>query len=107
MKSRKPVELRQESPQTEAAVHPEVAKAIRKFLDSLRGERHASPHTLRAYANELQRFAEYLGPEIRWKDVDHVSIRGFLAQLHSHGLSKVSAALALAALRSLYKWLAR
>jgi integrase/recombinase XerC len=92
---------------TTASVNPEIAKGIRKFMDSLHGERHASPHTLRAYRNELLRFAEYLGPEIRWKDVDHVSIRGFLAQLHAGGLSKVSVARALAALRSMYKWLAR
>jgi integrase/recombinase XerC len=102
MKSRKAARPGQES-----AVDPEVAKAIRKFLDSLRGERHASPHTLRAYAGELQRFAEYLGPEMRWNDIDHVSIRGYLAALHANGLSKVSVARALAALRSLYKWLAR
>jgi integrase/recombinase XerC len=42
-----------------------------------------------------------------WKDIDHVSIRGFLSHLHSLGLSKVSVARALAALRSMYKWLAR
>jgi integrase/recombinase XerC len=86
---------------------PEIRKGIHKFLDHLRGERSASAHTLRAYRNELQRFAEYLGPEIRWKDVDHVFIRGFLGHLHSQRLSKVSVARALAAIRSLYKWLAR
>ncbi|HKF22060.1 MAG TPA: tyrosine recombinase XerC [Candidatus Angelobacter sp.] len=105
MKSRKITNATRESPA--ARVHPEVAKAIRKFLDSLRGERHASPHTLRAYAGELQRFAEYLGPQTPWNDVDHVSIRGYLAELHANGLSKVSVARSLAALRSLYKWLAR
>ena len=88
-------------------VSPEIRKGIQKFLDHLRGERSASAHTLRAYRNELARFAEYLGPEIRWKDVDHVFIRGFLGQLHDQGLSKVSVARALAAIRSLYKWLAR
>jgi integrase/recombinase XerC len=109
MKWRTKAKLSRENPQREASVqvHPEVAKGIRKFLDSLRGERHASPHTLRAYAAELHRFAEYLGPEMRWKDVDHVTIRGFLGELHSNSLSKVSVARALAALRSLYKWLAR
>src|SRR5262249_15665508 len=71
------------------------------------GERNASPHTLRAYSNELRRFAEYVGPELRWKDVDHVCIRGFLSELHSAGLSKVSVARALAAVRSLFKCLAR
>jgi integrase/recombinase XerC len=91
----------------ESAVHPEIRKGITRFLESLGGERNASTHTLRAYRNELTRFAEYLGPELRWKDVDHVTIRGFLSHLHSSGLSKVSVARALAAVRSLYKWLAR
>jgi integrase/recombinase XerC len=86
---------------------PEIRKGILKFLNYLRGERNASAHTLRAYNNELQRFAIYLGPEIRWKNVDHVFIRGFLGELHGQGLGKVSVARALAAIRSLYKWLAR
>jgi integrase/recombinase XerC len=89
------------------AVNPQIQKGIRKFLESMRGERNASAHTLRAYGNELARFAAYAGPEITWKDIDHVFIRGFLSHLHSRGLSKVSVARALAALRSLYKWLAR
>jgi integrase/recombinase XerC len=89
------------------AADPRLEKGITKFLDSLRGERHASSHTLRAYGNELRRFAAYVGPELDWKDVDHVLIRGFLSHLHANGLSKVSVARALAALRSLFKWLAR
>lgn len=89
------------------AANPRLEKGITKFLDSLRGERHASSHTLRAYGNELRRFAAYVGPELDWKDVDHVLIRGFLSHLHAGGLSKVSVARALAALRSLFKWLAR
>lgn len=85
----------------------EIQKGISRFLEALRSERSASAHTLRAYRNELFRFAGYLGPEMRWKDVDHVTIRGFLSHLHSCGLSKVSVARALASLRSMYKWLAR
>lgn len=85
---------------------PEISKGMEAFLKSLTGK-NASEHTVRAYKNELKRFAQFLGPELGWKDVDHVSIRGFLSQLHSNGLSKVSIARALAALRSMYKWLAR
>ncbi len=88
-------------------IHPEIGKGIQKFLDSLRGERNASAHTLRAYRAELHRFAIYLGPETGWKAIDHTCIRGFLSHLHSSGLSKVSVARALAALRSIYTWLAR
>ena len=94
--------MKQATPQT----NPEVSKAIRKFLESLKGK-NASEHTRRAYQKELTRFAEFLGPEIRWKDIDHVFIRSFLSHLHESGLSKVSVARALAAVRSLYKWLAR
>ena len=93
--------------QAEAKVSKEIQRGINKFLDSLRGERNASEHTLRAYRNELGRFAEYLGPEARWKEIDHMTIRGFLSHLHGCKLSKVSVARALAALRSMYKWLGR
>ena len=93
--------------QAEAKVSREIQRGISKFLDSLRGERNASEHTLRAYRNELDRFAEYLGPEARWKEIDHMTIRGFLSHLHGCKLSKVSVARALAALRSMYKWLGR
>jgi integrase/recombinase XerC len=85
----------------------EIQKGMDGFLRSLQAERNASRHTVRAYRNELGRFAEFLGPEIHWKDIDHVFIRGFLADLHNKGLSKVSVARALAALRSMYRWLAR
>ncbi|HEX7289242.1 MAG TPA: tyrosine recombinase XerC [Candidatus Angelobacter sp.] len=90
-----------------AAIGPELRRGIGRFLDHLRSERNASAHTLRAYDNELERFGAYLGPDMRWKQIDHVTIRGFLSHLHEAGLSKVSIARALAALRSLYKWLAR
>ncbi len=90
-----------------ARVNPEIQKGCAGFLESMGGEKNSSAHTLRAYRNELKRFAEYVGPEMRWKDIDNISIRGFLSHLHAVGLSKVSVARALAALRSLYQWLAR
>jgi integrase/recombinase XerC len=80
-------------------------KAIRKFLDSLR-ERNASPHTVKAYRQDLETFAAYLGSRT-WKQVDHITIRGFLSGLYEKGLSKTSVARALAAVRSLYRWLAQ
>jgi len=91
----------------DSLVSTEIQRGIGKFLDSLRGERNASEHTLRAYGNELGRFAEYMGPKARWEEIDHITIRGFLSHLHGCGLSKVSVARALAALRSMYKWLGR
>ena len=84
----------------------EVEKGIDQFLRSLR-ERNASEHTIKAYATDLDQFAGFLGEGARWRDIDHVRIRAFLSHLYERGLSKTSVARALAALRSLYKWLAR
>jgi integrase/recombinase XerC len=82
-----------------------VAKAVADFLRHLR-ERNASPHTIKAYTGDLANFAAYAGSR-SWKQIDHVAIRGFLSQLYEKGLSKTSVARALAAVRSLYRWLAR
>jgi integrase/recombinase XerC len=82
-----------------------VEKAVAQFLRSLQ-ERNASPHTIKAYRTDLAQFADYVGPQ-SWRDIDHVLIRGYLSSLYQRGLSKTSVARALAALRSLYKWLAQ
>jgi integrase/recombinase XerC len=82
-----------------------VAKAVADFLRHLR-ERNASPHTIKAYRQDLALFATYAGSR-GWKQIDHIAVRGFLSQLYDKGLSKPSVARALAAVRSLYRWLAR
>ena len=82
-----------------------VEKGIAQFLRSLK-EKNASAHTIKAYSTDLEQFSTYIGPA-KWDDIDHVRIRGFLSYLYDRGLSKPSVARALAALRSLYKWLAR
>src|SRR5271168_5074485 len=82
-----------------------VSKAVADFLRHL-GERNASPHTIKAYRRDLSLFAAYAGLR-GWKQLDHIAVRGFLSQLYEKGLSKPSVARALAAVRSLYRWLAR
>ncbi|HVI10865.1 MAG TPA: tyrosine recombinase XerC [Candidatus Binatia bacterium] len=82
-----------------------VAKAVGDFLDHLR-EKNASAHTVKAYSGDLRLFAAYAGTR-SWKQIDHIAVRGFLAQLYEKGLSKTSVARALAAVRSLYRWLAQ
>jgi integrase/recombinase XerC len=82
----------------------QVGKAVEQFLRSLR-ERNASLHTIKAYSGDLNNFAAYIGPR-KWREIDHVTIRGFLSHLYEKGLSKTSVARSLAAVRSLYKWLA-
>ena len=87
-----------------------VERATDDFLRHLR-ERNASPHTIKAYTGDLDVFAAYIGGLDRkmldWKAIDHIAIRGFLSHLYDKGLSKTSVARTLAAVRSLYRWLAQ
>jgi integrase/recombinase XerC len=82
-----------------------VENATDEFLRTLR-QRNASPHTIKAYAGDLDNFAAYIGSR-HWRAIDHVTIRGFLSHLYEKGLSKTSVARSLAAVRSLYRWLAQ
>ena len=82
-----------------------VGKAVTDFLHHL-GERNASLHTIKAYSGDLANFSAYVGWR-GWKQIDHIVIRGFLSQLYEKGLGKTSVARSLAAVRSLYRWLAR
>jgi len=82
-----------------------VEKAVDQFLSTLR-QRDASAHTIKAYAGDLDRFSAYVGSR-DWRRIDHVAIRGFLSHLYEKGLSKTSVARSLAAVRSLYRWLAQ
>ena len=116
------------------AKQSKVARDVALFLRSLR-EKNASPHTIKAYKTDLEQFSAYLSAPTRaaaaragdpgfhptthqsmrsgdpgesaWEAVDHVRIRGFLSHLYDHGLTKPSVARALAAVRSLFKFLAR
>ncbi|MGH9529995.1 MAG: tyrosine recombinase XerC [Terriglobales bacterium] len=83
----------------------EVERAVDRFLRIL-GQRNASGHTLKAYATDLDKFAVHVG-DTSWRKIDHLTIRGFLSHLYDSGLSKTSVARALAAVRSLYRWLAQ
>jgi integrase/recombinase XerC len=90
---------------------PEVVIRVNAFLTALAHERGASPHTVRAYDRELHAFAEFLiaqhGAGLVIKKIEHQQIRAYLSELYDRGLSKPSAARALAAIRSWFRWLAR
>jgi integrase/recombinase XerC len=82
-----------------------VARAAADFVRHLH-EQNASSHTIKAYTGDLANFAAYTGSR-GWTQIDHIAIRGFLSHLYEKGLSKTSVARSLAAVRSLYRWLAR
>jgi integrase/recombinase XerC len=84
---------------------------VHEFVAVLENERGCSRHTLRAYRRELLAFASHLqkqfGLDCQPSEIDHLHIRSYLGELIDHGLQKSSAARALAAIRSWFKWLAR
>lgn len=81
------------------------------YLRVMANERGASAHTLRAYQRELNGFASWVaghcGKEQGVEGIEHTHIRIYLGTLYDRGLSKASAARALAAIRSWFRWLAR
>ena len=84
---------------------------VTAYLAVLANERNSSPHTLRAYERELRSFAQWIaqnsGPDTQPAAIEHTQIRAWLGTLYNRGLSKASAARALAAVRSWFRWLAR
>jgi len=93
------------------AEQSEFGRLAEEFLRVLENERNASAHTVRAYRREVGNFAAYLGETLGTAGeigaVDHLHIRAYLGLLYQRGLTKASAARALAAVRSWFKWLAK
>jgi len=86
-----------------------MSPATLAFIEHLRSERNASPHTLRSYTSDLAAFAEYLG-EASSTPLDPVSVdskklRAYVAWLNRQGLSAGTIARRLASIRSFYKFL--
>ena len=87
---------------------------IDQFLEHLRYERNVSAHTLRNYSSDLEQFLDFLDPSgARPRhlpditEIDHLTIREWLAQLHSAQKKKASIARKLAALRTFFQFLVR
>jgi integrase/recombinase XerC len=95
----------------ESGTRATTTELAERFLAMLANERGASAHTVRAYAREVRNFVAYLeetlGKDARIGAVEHLHIRAYLAVLYERGLTKASAARALAAVRSWFKWLAK
>jgi integrase/recombinase XerC len=87
---------------------------VADFLDYLRLNRDASPHTVLAYENDLTQLLEHIAAargcrraEVKAEHVDATAIRGYLAELLRRGLTRSSAARKVAALRSFARFLRR
>jgi integrase/recombinase XerC len=102
----------QDTPAETATVSKRMGLAllVDAYVRVLANERGASTHTLRAYRRELGGFAEFMaersGSDFAIGSVEHTHIREYLGVLYERGLAKASAARALAAIRSWFRWLA-
>jgi len=79
------------------------------FLQTLETIKNISEHTRAAYERDLLQFFKFL--KLRQisslKEVDHLTLRGFLATLHEQQYLKSSVARKCASLRSFFKFLVR
>jgi integrase/recombinase XerC len=94
--------------------HDSVDALRKNWLASLAHERRASPHTLRAYGDDVARFigfqAGHTGGAMTQKalaKLNPADIRAFITARRSEGLGPGGVQRALAAVRSFYKFLAK
>ena len=85
---------------------------IDAYIRYLRLERNASPHTLRNYRSDLAQFQGFLqspqsGGPARLKEIDRLTIRGYMATLRERGVGKRSLSRKISALRSFFRYLRR
>ncbi|HET7042008.1 MAG TPA: tyrosine recombinase XerC [Gemmatimonadales bacterium] len=82
---------------------------VAEFLRHVQDEKQQSPNTVKAYTRDLAAFAEFCGAHygegFTWAKLDRQGIRGFLGELQRRGQSKRSAARALSAVRSFFRYL--
>ncbi len=87
---------------------------IKEFLEYLRLNRNASPHTVRAYESDIAQFVGHVArergvkrTELESAALDRAAVRSFLAQLHALGQSRATAARKLSAARTFLRYLRR
>lgn len=86
-----------------------------QFFEHLRYERNVSEHTLRNYSIDLGQFHDFIAPAneegvrrvVEVRDVDHLTIREWLAHLHGENKKKASIARKVASLRTFFQFLVR
>jgi integrase/recombinase XerC len=91
-----------------------VRDHLKAFLEHLRLNENASPHTVRAYDSDLTQYLAFLAShagrrvsELTPADLDHLGARAWLGDLNKRGNSKSSAARKLSAIRAFGRYLRR
>lgn len=87
---------------------------LKDFLQFLRLNRNASPHTVRGYESDLTQFLDHVAEragvksrELQAAALDRGAIRSFLGTIHELGRSRATAARKLASVRTFLRYLRR
>lgn len=84
-------------------------RLVGEFLTHLEKEKGHSAHTVSAYKRDLGLFTDfcdrYYGTDWDFATVDRLGLRGFLGEFERRGLARRTAARALSAVRSFYRYL--
>lgn len=83
-----------------------MKRFIEKFSNYIDIEKNYSAHTLRAYRADLEELAEFLGDK-DLKDISHLDLRRFLAELKRKNSAKRTIVRKLGAIRSFFRFLSR
>jgi integrase/recombinase XerC len=91
-----------------------MKEQLRDFLEYLRLNRNASPHTIAAYDSDISQFLAFMAaqsgkarPALDPHDIDLGAIRTFVAELHRQRQTRSSVARKLSALRTFGRFLRR
>ena len=83
-----------------------MQRHLETFINYLKVEKNASPHTIKNYVIDLRSFEAFLaGKDV--DSVDHFTLRRYLAEMRSKNFSKRTVARKLASLRSFFRFLYR
>ena len=90
-------------------MHASTHTQLESYLQHLRSERRASPHTLSNYRRDLSRLQGFCVQQQveHWTDLTAQHVRAYIAQLHRAGLEGKSIQRMLSAARSLFRFLQR
>ena len=92
-----------------------MQKHLDDFMKHLKYERNASPHTLRNFESDLIQFYDYVAPpdekgkrrSVNVRDIDHLTIREYMARLYELKKKKSSIHRKVASLRTFFRFLCR
>jgi integrase/recombinase XerC len=92
-----------------------MVKHLDDFINHLKYERNASAHTLRNYESDLAQFHDHIAPadetgarrEVNLAEIDHLTIRAYMASLHEQKKKKSSIHRKIASLRTFFRYLCR